>query len=481
MNAYSVDFFHSNGWIELRALTAHQRERLYVLMPWRVILLDQRIRETYQEFFAVSLMKALFLPYLIPIASECALAKELHERELLQAICGFVRGAVPSHATLWHFRRKYADAYAELMLQLLIAAVLVRPEPDYGLPFVTPLPENADTLSGQYARWRHRFHEPAIEVWMTDANVGAAPVSAKGRTWLEIKWELSVYGARNKRGIAKSLGLPAEIRTTTARGQTIRFGIDQPYWPYSRRQQGDALTTIGPAASKPYIACHVLVVQTNGVQREILLGKRLVGYAKGAYMWPGGEQGREESLLECAARELREETGLRFLKGRPVSMHRDRLPGKPPVQSVGVLAEAYEGTIRNREPDQKADWEWFDLNRLPPLLFEPARRMIMQWLKRHLSWTQLGRSRISDPGTRTRVATRLAIPCLIEAGDRNHGAWAVDPPTDAESRYSPSLEVRVFIAEEFHDGYLDRHRGKAPRRSNSLNRDPGGKKHAILR
>ena len=296
------------------------------------------------------------------------------------------------------------------MLQLLVAAVVVRPDPDFSLPFVIPLPESADAPTGEYARWHLSFHEPTIEVWMTDASVGPVPLSVKGKTWLEIKHELFAYAAGNKRGIADSLGLPAEIKTTTASGQDIRFGIDKPKWLDFRRQRGDMLTTIGPAGSKPYVMCHVLVNRTNGNQREILLGKRLAGYAKGTYTLPGGKQGPEETLLECAARELKEETGLRLLNGRPVSIHHDRLPGKPPVQSVGVLVEAYEGMIRNREPDQNANWEWFDVNGLPPLVFVPARHMIMQWINNTypgLTWDDVeSRTQVQEP------EVQLALPLL---------------------------------------------------------------------
>ena len=78
--------------------------------------------------------------------------------------------------------------------------------------------------------------------------------------------------------------------------------------------------------------------------------------------------------------ELWEETGIRILKSRPVSLHRTRLPGKPQVLSLGVLAEEYEGQPEQREPSQNTEWQWYDLNQLPGPLFEPTRIAISHFL-----------------------------------------------------------------------------------------------------
>lgn len=110
------------------------------------------------------------------------------------------------------------------------------------------------------------------------------------------------------------------------------------------------------------------------------MNRRLAGYGKGTYILPGGKQRLDESLHECAARELFEETGIRILKSRPVSLHSTKLPGKPRVLSVGVLAEAYEGKPRQRETNQNTEWQWFNFDRLPSPLFKPSRIAIYHYI-----------------------------------------------------------------------------------------------------
>jgi 8-oxo-dGTP diphosphatase len=128
------------------------------------------------------------------------------------------------------------------------------------------------------------------------------------------------------------------------------------------------------------VACNILVVQEHGNTQRLLLSRRLAGYGKGAYTLPGGKQRPDESLQECATRELSEETGLRIRQSRPISWRSTRLPGKPRVVSVGVLVQDYEGELRHLEPNQNTEWQWFDREQLPTPLFEPTRIAISHYI-----------------------------------------------------------------------------------------------------
>ena len=367
-------------------LTDRELERLFALTDWRIVVRDEGIKGMYQQFSTLSMFKALTLPYLIPIPSERALAREVGEREPLQALCGFQPGKTPGRPTFWHFRRKYSEVYAELMLRVLIGLVLSGSEPDYTLPFVTPISQTAGVPNGHYSEFQLDIYRPPVKIWTTVLETGIMPpIVTAGKTWAELGRQVRERETRErqrgsrKKGLSSALNLPAEVRTELYDGQPVLFGIDKPKWMDSQTKQADTLTTVGAASLRPYTACNVLVMREHENRRQVLLSRRLAGYGKGMYIVPGGKHRPDEFLQECAARELWEETGIRILKSRPVSLHNTRLPGKPRVLSVGVLAEDYEGTPRHREPNQNTEWQWFDLENLPMPLFEPARIAISHY------------------------------------------------------------------------------------------------------
>lgn len=403
-------------------LTHRELQRLYAVTDWRAVLLDGRIKESYQEYFTISLFKALALPFLIVIPSERALAIGIQERGPLQFVCGFLRGRAPTRPTLWHFRKKYSEAYPELMLQVLIALVLSGLEPNLALPFVAPVGQTARPASGHYSKFQLDVYRPPVEVWTTVMeNETRQPILTAGTTWDELSSEVEKLEDRErprsprKKGLASGLGLPAEVRTELYGGRVVRFGIIRPEWIYSpgKARQADTLTTVGPATVRSYTACSVLVVRERAGRREVLLSRRLAGYGKGAYSLPGGKLRPDESVQECAARELFEETTLVIRQSRPVSLHITRLPGKPRVLSVSVLAEC-EGEPKLREPYENTGWSWFDLDSLPHPLFEPTRIAIDDYLNRtfpKLRWSDV-EGHVSESAEKPR---QLALPILDAA------------------------------------------------------------------
>jgi 8-oxo-dGTP diphosphatase len=402
---YSAGFLPHLGEARHTPLTDSELKRLYVLTDWRVVLLDERIKEMYQDFPTASLFKALALPYLINISSERALARELKERELLQVLCGFLPGSTPTRATFWHFRRKYSEIYPDLILRVLITMVLSGGRLNFDLPFVKPIPETERPPNGHYSKfvldtYRLDDYRLEIHIWTTVSETEVQPpIITTGKTWTELRRELQEREARKRqnslrRGLAVALGLPAEVETELNTNQIFRFVIDKPEWIDANVRGKDPLSSLGPASLRPYVACNVLVVRKRKNRRQVLLSRRLAGYGKGTYTLPGGKQQPNESLQQCAARELLEETGLSILKSRPVSLHTTRLPGKPRVLSVGVLVPAgdYEGKLHHRESDQNTEWQWFDLKELPTPLFEPARIAIFHYVDetyRNLQWSDV--------------------------------------------------------------------------------------------
>jgi 8-oxo-dGTP diphosphatase len=359
------------------------------------------------------MFKALALPYLINIPTERALARELAEREALQVLCGFLPGKIPSRPTFWHFRntKRYIQSYPELMLRVLIAMVLSGERPRLDLPFVTSISQTEKPPDGHYSKFDLDMYRAPIEVWTIRSEPRSEPPMV-GKDWHEFRKYEDHKRQMNfhKKGLAGELGLPAEVKTELYNQQVVRFGIDKPEWLDSGARHRDTLTTAGPASVQPYATCAVLVIREHNSQRQILLSRRLVGYGKGTYTLPGGKPYPKESLQVCTERELREETTLQILKSRPVSLYNFRLPGKPRVHLVGVLAEEYEGKPQHPEPEENTEWQWYNLDKLPAPLFEPTRVAIAQYINKtypNLQWSDV-ESYISKLS-----GEQLALPGLL--------------------------------------------------------------------
>ena len=208
-------------------LTADQLVELYALTDWRVVFLGTRVRWNCHHYSAVSLFKALALLYLIKLSSKRALARELADRESLQALCGFRFGGTPRTRLFGTFaigirlstlracerisclldNRRYprlilavAVAFiplyrgavvqywpdkdyftsSELMLQVLISLVLSGSEPNLSLPSVTPSSPTTSVPDGHYSEVRLDSCRPLIEVWTAATETNDALPSVVG-------------------------------------------------------------------------------------------------------------------------------------------------------------------------------------------------------------------------------------------------------------------------------------------------------------
>jgi MOSC domain-containing protein YiiM len=120
----------------------------------------------------------------------------------------------------------------------------------------------------------------------------------------------------------------------------------------------------------PRVGVGVLVKRAG----KYLLGLRR-GAERGRSTWsiPGGSVDRAESVLACAVRELREETGLCGKGPRVVSQALNRLDDGCDWQSVFVAVDvAPKVEPELREPEKCAGWGWFEPKALPEPLFAPV-------------------------------------------------------------------------------------------------------------
>ena len=110
---------------------------------------------------------------------------------------------------------------------------------------------------------------------------------------------------------------------------------------------------------------------------QVLLGRRLSTHGFGTWAPPGGKAEYDEMPTHCAARELREETGI--------------ITPKNEFHLVGITSDIYPDshyiTLHYRvdgitcepklmEPEKCAEWRWFSLDNLPGPLFLSAQNLL---------------------------------------------------------------------------------------------------------
>jgi 8-oxo-dGTP diphosphatase len=343
----------------------------------------------YAKFGTESLLRTHLLAYLVELKSERALAFELAERPELQLAVGLTNGRVPSRATLWHFRHRNSRAFRTLMIRSLIILALDADRADLSLPF---------TMKADLGR-PDASSEDTFDDLQTGSRVTIYTHATHRRPRVQRSLLLPLPGlidsleanATKRILLHQVLDFPIFARWQTG-SQEGTLCLVQPSWlesPYMRRDLG---TYFGRDCKTPYTACNVLVIRKRNGREEVLLSRRLTGSGKDTYCVPGGKKLPKESLKACVKRELREEVGLEFRDGRPISVRDKRVRGFPPVRSVGVIATDWKGEPRRREHLAHSTWEWYPLSNLPEPLFFPTQWAIDDYRKKafaNLDWDNI--------------------------------------------------------------------------------------------
>nr|QTU90778.1 NDX1 [Pelargonium graveolens] len=131
---------------------------------------------------------------------------------------------------------------------------------------------------------------------------------------------------------------------------------------------------------EPRVAVVVFLVKG----KTVLLGRRRSSIGDATFALPGGHLEFGESFEGCAARELKEETGL-DIDDRKVEIltvtNNVSLPEDPkPYHYVTVFVRAVLGdpeqVARNLEPSKCDGWDWYEWENLPEPLFRPLEVMV---------------------------------------------------------------------------------------------------------
>jgi ADP-ribose pyrophosphatase YjhB (NUDIX family) len=121
----------------------------------------------------------------------------------------------------------------------------------------------------------------------------------------------------------------------------------------------------------PFPAVAALVPNQDG---QLLLVKRAVEPAKGAWCLPGGFIEIDESIEEAVLRELKEETGIEGEIGKLVDFFSQRSPLYGALLIFGYRVTMLGGALQAGDDAEEA--RFFDLDDLPPIAFLSHQRLI---------------------------------------------------------------------------------------------------------
>jgi len=115
-----------------------------------------------------------------------------------------------------------------------------------------------------------------------------------------------------------------------------------------------------------------VLIFNNG---KFLLLKRKGSHGEGTWALPGGHLNFNESLTNCAIRELKEENGLEIIPEKVISVSNNIMYNKHYI-TIGILAKFNKGEPKILEPDKCERMDWFDFDTLPNPLFIATKSIL---------------------------------------------------------------------------------------------------------
>jgi len=112
---------------------------------------------------------------------------------------------------------------------------------------------------------------------------------------------------------------------------------------------------------------------------RILLGQRIGSHGAETWATPGGHLEVDESIEECAQREVLEETGLVVNSVTKLGFTNDIFEKeKKHYVTLFVAASSDAGEPQVTEPDKCRQWKWCKLDELPEPLFLPLVNLLQE-------------------------------------------------------------------------------------------------------
>ena len=162
----------------------------------------------------------------------------------------------------------------------------------------------------------------------------------------------------------------------------------------------------------PSVTTDCVIFGFDGKDLNILLVERGLEPFKGAWALPGGFLKMDETVEECAKRELQEETNVSnvFLEQFHIFSAVDRDP-RERVLTVAFYALVKPSDYEVIGGDDASQAEWFEQNELPPLAFdhEEVINMAKECLKEKLRTKPIAFKLLNDKFSMTELHTLYEV------------------------------------------------------------------------
>jgi len=173
---------------------------------------------------------------------------------------------------------------------------------------------------------------------------------------------------------------------------------------------------------RPAVTTDCIIFGFNDNILKVMLIERGIEPYKGSWALPGGFVKMDETVEECAKRELREETGLDniFVEQLYTFSEVNRDP-RGRVISVAYYALVKQNDFQPQAGDDAKRAKWFAVNDLPSLAFDHATilEMALTRIRSKLKYQPIGFELLSEKFTMNELQT-LYEAVLNEALDRRN-------------------------------------------------------------
>lgn len=142
---------------------------------------------------------------------------------------------------------------------------------------------------------------------------------------------------------------------------------------------------------RPAVTADCVIFGFDGVGIKVLLIQRGIEPFKGKWALPGGFMNMNETVEECAKRELEEETGLKNAVVEQFYTFSD-VNRDPRERVITVAHYALVRLADVKGGDDAASARWFSMNEIPSLAFDHDRilRMAVNRLKERICFEPIG-------------------------------------------------------------------------------------------
>ena len=206
----------------------------------------------------------------------------------------------------------------------------------------------------------------------------------------------------------------------------------------------------------PAVTADCVIFGFDGIGIKVLLIQRGIEPFKGKWAFPGGFIQMDETVEECAKRELEEETGLKNASVEQFHTFSD--VNRDPRERV--ITVAHYALVRLSEVkggDDAALAQWFAMNEVPSLAFDHERilRMAVKCLKERICFEPIGFELLPEVFTMTELQNLYEAILEVKFDRRNFynkmlklGILSAAAPRSAEASRRTPTKYR-FNAEKY--------------------------------